>query len=60
MGASRFLGVADLNFHDPDRIFDAIIYTSKSDHIMRYSDEVHTRLFSIRFIIIILFQSCGN
>jgi len=27
-------------FRDPDRIFDAIIYTSKSDNIMRYSDEV--------------------
>jgi hypothetical protein len=27
-------------FWDSDRIFDAIIYTSKADNIMRYSDEV--------------------
>lgn len=30
-------------FHDLDRIFDAIIYTSRSDQIMRYSDEVRVR-----------------
>jgi hypothetical protein len=30
-------------FRNLDRIFDAIIYTSRSDNIMRYSDEVRAR-----------------
>jgi len=36
--------LTDARFRDPDRIFDAIIYTSRSDNIMRYSDEVRVSI----------------
>jgi len=44
-------------FRDPDRIFDAIIYTSRSDNIMRYSDEVRVSMayLSVVFFISMIF-----
>ena len=51
--------LTDARFRDPDRIFDAIIYTSRSDKIMRYSDEVRAAIAFPQPRFLFLYSSCA-